>query len=127
MQVVVEEHRHLLAQGGAGQLLVPGAGAVYHHEGGGPHAIDDTVVDELARLVEHGGVDRLARVKLADVAGGCPFEETFGVGPHIVHLLQAGHIHETGFGADRLVFIGQGVTAVGVGPGRGHAVPVFQL
>ena len=64
VQVVVEQHRHLPALGRAQQHLVAVAGAVHHHEGVGAGAVDHAVVDELAGLVEHRGVDALARIDL---------------------------------------------------------------
>ena len=47
-----------------------GAGTVHHHPGVRAGAIDDAVVGELAALVQHAGIDRLAGIDLADVAGG---------------------------------------------------------
>ncbi|MNE19824.1 hypothetical protein D3C80_1129210 [compost metagenome] len=125
VQVVVEQHRHLAAQGRAHQHLVARAGAVHHHEGVGAGAVDHAVVDELAGLAEDGRVDRLARIQLGNVAAGGIFEQRFGVRADVVDLLQPGHVHQPRAGADRLVGVGQ----VGglVGPGRAHAVPVFQL
>ncbi|MNZ36740.1 hypothetical protein D3C78_541690 [compost metagenome] len=125
VHVVVEQHRHLAALGRTHQHLVAGAGAVHHHEGVGAGAVDHAVVDELAGLAEDGRVHRLARIQLGNVAAGGVFEQRFGVRADVVDLLQPGHVHQPRAGADRLVGVGQ----VGglVGPGRAHAVPVFQL
>jgi hypothetical protein len=123
VQVVVEQHHHVATHRAAGQDLVPGARAMHHHETVGAVAVDHAVVDELAGLVEHAGVHRLARVELADVAGGGEVDQRLGMGADDVHLLQAGHIHQPRRGADGRVLVGQ---AGGIGPCGTHAVPVFE-
>lgn len=81
VQVVIEQHRHLPALGRAHQHFVAAAGTVHHHERVGSGAVDDAVIDELAVLVEHRGVHRLAGVEFGDVAGGGPLQQALGVGP----------------------------------------------
>jgi hypothetical protein len=97
---------------------------VHDHERIGTRAIDDAVVDELAFLVQDSGVDRLARIELADVARGGPVQQALRMRADIVDFLQARHVHQSRPGTDRLVVIGQ---IAGIGPRRAHAVPVFEV
>ena len=70
VQIVIEQHGDVAAHGGLHDLLMRRARAVHQHEGVGAGAIDDAIVGEHAAVVEHAGIDRLARIDLVDVAGG---------------------------------------------------------
>ncbi len=89
------------------------------------HPVDHAIVDELARVVQHGRVDRPARHDLLDVAGGGAVDDVAGRGPGDMDLLEARHVHQPGLGADREVFL-LGI-ALAVGPRRAHPAPVFQI
>ena len=123
VQVVVKQHRHVAPQRAACEDFMALARAVDHHESVGAVAVNHAIVNELARFVEHAGVDRFAGVQLAHVARGGLVDDHLGVRADDMHLLQARHVHQPRLGADGFVFVGQ----VGaVSPGRAHAVPVGQ-
>ncbi|MPL84470.1 hypothetical protein SDC9_30435 [bioreactor metagenome] len=123
MQIVVEADRDVAAGRGHRQLLEALARAMHHHEGIRRGAVDHAVVDELARIVEHAGIDGAARHQLLDVARGGAVDHVACRRPGDMDLLQARDIHQPGLRPDRHV-LGERIAVVG--PGGAHAAPVFQ-
>jgi hypothetical protein len=124
MQIVVEADRDVAAHCRLRQFLMAGARAMHHHPAVRADPVDDAVVGELAGFVEHAGIGRLARVDLLDVACRGEIDEMGGMRAGDVHLLQARHVHQSGLGADREIFV---IGVAGIAPGRAHAAPVLEL
>ena len=125
VQIVVKAEADIAPGGGHRQLLMPLAGAMHHGIAVRPHPVDDAVVDELAGVVQHAGIDRLAGRDLFRVTGGGAVDHMAGGMASDVHLFQARHIHQPRLGADRHVF---GVrVALGIGPGGSHPAPVLKI
>ena len=101
VQIVVETQRDVAAHRGALQLLMAGSRAVHDHPGVRAGAVEDAVVGEFALLVQHAGIGRFAGIDLLDVARRRKVDQVRGVRPGDVDLLQAGHVHQPGLGADR--------------------------
>ncbi len=72
VEVVVEQDGNLAAGCLGGQDLVAGAGAMDDEPRVGSGAVDDAVVDELARLAQHRRVHALARVQQPRRRGSRP-------------------------------------------------------
>ena len=124
VQIVVKAHRHIAPRGGHGQLLMRAARAMHHGKTVRAKAVDHTIVDEFARVIQHRRIDRAARHQLFHVAGGRAFEDVTGRRPGDVNLFQARDIHQPGLGADRQIF---GFGIAGIGPCRAHPAPVFKV
>ena len=124
VQLVVKPHRHIAARRGHGQLLMPLPRAMHDGERVGPKAVDHAIVDELARVVQHAGIDRTARHQLFHVARRGAFDDMGRRRPGDMDLLQPRHIHQPRLGADRQIFL---FGVPGIGPGRAHAGPVFKV
>jgi butyrate kinase len=78
MQVVVKADRHIAPGGRHRQLLMPLTRAVNHGEGVRPNPVDHAVVDELARVVQHAGIERLAGHQLFHVPRRGAFDHMAG-------------------------------------------------
>ena len=124
VEVVVEQDGDVAAHGLLDHFLMRRARTVHQHPGIGAGAVDDAVVGEHAALVEHAGIDRLARIDLGHVAGGDVVEHRDGVRADEVDLLEARDVHQAGLGADGDVL---GVDVLVVGPGGSHAAPVLEF
>ena len=124
VQLVVKAHRHIAPRRGHGQLLVPLTRAMNHRERIRPKAVDHAIIDELAGVVQHAGVNRAARHQLFDVARRGAFDDMGRRRPGDMNLFQPRHIHQPGLGADRQIFQ-FGIT--GIGPRRAHARPVLKV
>ena len=124
VQLVIKADRHIAACGGHGQLFVPLARPMHHGEAVGAKAVDHAVIHELARIVEHAGVNRLARHQLFHVARGGAFDHMAGRSAGDMHLFQARHIHQPCLGADRHVF---GFRIARIRPSGPHARPIFKI
>ena len=124
MQVVVKQHGAIAACGLADDFLMAGAGAMYQHPAVRAGAVDDAVIGEMATVIQHAGIDRLAGIELGNIAGGDVVEHGDGMRADEVDLFQARYIHQPRPGAHRDMF---GIDILVIGPGGSHAAPVLEL
>ena len=99
-QVIVEQHRHIAAGGGGADRLVRGTAAMHHEPAVRAGAVQYAVIDELAGLVQETGVGGAAWRDFRNIAGGQVIQNRRSVWTDQMKFLQAGDIHQPGFGAD---------------------------
>jgi hypothetical protein len=86
------------------EVLVARAGVDDRAEGGLAEKIDDEIVDDAGRLIEHAAVERLARqLQLADVVGEEPEEKRPDAGALEIDDAHVRDVEDTGAAAHRVM------------------------
>ena len=88
MQVVIKPDRHIAPGCSHGQLLMPLTRPMHHGKAVWTHPVNHAIVDELARIVQHTGVNSPARHQLFHIAGGCPLDHVARGGAGQMHFFQ---------------------------------------
>ena len=89
--------------------------------------IDDAIVDELAVAVQDRGIGRATWCDLLNVACCDAVDDVSRIRTCHMNLLEAGHIHQTCFGANRFIVRYRALGRVVIEPSGAHAVPVLKL